>query len=79
MDSRQVLMSLQWYSFAVYPTQGSDIYLHCETEDGTTHKFFKVRQFNAVCFDFKKIVQKYLTNQCWKFSWLPASIIEKEL
>ncbi len=75
MDFKQYLLSLVWNTFKQYPKQGSDIYLHCFTEDSSIHKFVKVKQFNAVCFDFQKIVNNQPNHQ-WQFAWLPATTIE---
>mgnify|MGYP001068672722 CR=1 FL=1 len=54
MSFKDYLQSLRWNSFAKYPAQGSDVYIHCFA--GDIHKFVRVRQFNAVCFDFHKII-----------------------
>ncbi len=77
MDFKEYLLSLQWNTFVKYPDQGKDIYLHCFSDDGTIHKFFKVNQFNAVSFDFQKIVNKYSNKLRWQFSWLPAEKIDE--
>lgn len=77
MSLKEHLLSLQWNSFAKYPVQGSDIYIHCYTDDGANHKFFRVRQFNAVSFDFQSIVSKSSNKHQWRFSWLPAKETEE--
>lgn len=77
MNFKDYLLSLRWNTFAKYPGQGSDVYVHCFTDDGSTHKFVKVRQFNAVCFDFQKIVNNNLGNHQWQFAWLPAKETEE--
>lgn len=77
MNFKDYLLSLHWNTFAKYPEQGSDVYIHCSTDDGNSHKFIKVRQFNAVCFDFKKIVNQYSQTHQWQFTWLPAEETEE--
>lgn len=77
MSFKDYLLSLRWNTFANYPAQGSDVYIHCFTDDDSIHKFVKIRQFNAVCFDFQKIVSKNPQNHQWRFTWLPAEKTEK--
>ena len=77
MDFKEHLLSLHWNTFAKYPAQGSDIYIHCYTDDGSNHKFFRVRQFNAVCFDFQSIVSKSSNKHQLRFSWLPVEKTEE--
>ena len=76
MSLKDYLQSLRWNSFAKYPAQGSDVYIHCFA--GDIHKFVKVRQFNAVCFDFQKIANNFPQNHQWQFSWLPATKTEED-
>ena len=76
MDFKEYLLSLEWNTFDRYPDQGSDIFIHCFTEDDSIHKFVKLRQFNGVCFDFKMIINSFPNNQRWRFTWLPAAKIE---
>lgn len=76
MSFKEYLQSLQWNSFAKYPEQNSEIYVHCFTDDDAIHKFVKVRQFNAVCFDFQSIV-KSSNKHKWQFMWLPAKTTEE--
>lgn len=78
MSFKNYLLSLRWNTFAKYPAQGSDVYIHCFTDDGSTHKFVKVKQFNAICFDFRGIVSKYSRNHQWQFSWLSATKTEED-
>lgn len=77
MSFKDYLMSLNWNTFAKYPAQGSDIYIHCFTDDGAIHKFVKVTQFNAVCFDYQKIVNQSFDKHLWRFAWLPATTTEE--
>ena len=78
MDFKEYLLSLQWNTFEEYPKQCSDVYVHCFTDDDTVHKFVKVREFNAVCFDFRKIINNFQNNNHrWRFTWLPAKITEE--
>ena len=78
MSFKDYLLSLRWNTFAQYPTQGSDVYIYCFTDDGKTHRFVKIKQFNAVCFDIQGIVSKYSKDQQWQFSWLPAAKVEED-
>ena len=78
MSFKKYLLSLSWNTFAKYPVQGSDVYIHCFTDDDRTHKFVKVKQFNAVCFDCQGIVSKYSQKHKWQFMWLPAAKIEED-
>ena len=78
MSFKNYLLSLCWNTFAQYPAQGSNVYIHCSADDSKTHKFVKVKQFNAVCFDFQEIVSKYSKNHQWQFLWLPAAKIEED-
>ena len=76
MEFKEYLISLHWRSFSNYPEQGSAIYLHCFAE--SVHKFVKVKRFNAVCFDFKKITENFTEKLKWQFSWLPAQQVDKD-
>lgn len=78
MSFKEYLLSLCWNTFAKYPPQGSDVYIHCYTDDGENHKFVKVRQFNAVCFDFQSIVNNSFDKYLWRFSWLPAEKTDED-
>ena len=78
MSFKDYLRSLSWNTFTQYPAQGSDVYIHCSTDDGNTHRFVKVKQFNAVCFDFQRIVGKYSKDHQWQFSWLSAAKVEED-
>lgn len=77
MGFKEYLMSLEWNTFSCYPEQGSNIYLHCFTEDGLNHKFLKIDNFNAVLFDSGTIIRNFSLNNKWRFLWLPANEIDK--
>lgn len=77
MNFKDYLISLDWNSFTRYPNQDSSIYLHCFTEDNSIHKFFKIKRFNAVFFDFKKLVQSTPNKHQWQFAWLPTESIDE--
>lgn len=78
MEHRKYLMSLDWNTFSRYPKQGSSIYLHCHTENGSVHKFLRIDNFNAVLFDTGQITRSLAQNRRWHFSWLPAEVARSD-
>lgn len=78
MTFKEYLLTLRWNTFAIYPDQGSDIYVLCRGQRKSEYKLVKVTRFNAVDFDFTMITPNNLTNQCWQYFWLPAIKTEKQ-
>lgn len=76
MNLRDYLMSLEWNSFERYPTQGESVYIHIYSSDGEIHNFAKIREFNAVGFDLRKLFQKIAPNKQLYCDWLPAKSIK---
>lgn len=74
-DQLSFLMSLKWNSFERYPEQGTDVYLHCYCAEHNLHRFLKIKNFNAVCFNCKNLITDYPDSQ-WEYSWLPAYLID---
>lgn len=79
MEQKETLMSLNWNTFAKYPEQGMDIWLHCSTVGKTTHRFVKIENFNSACFDTGQIIKDLPSSHRWIFSWLPASSVDEIL
>lgn len=77
MGFKEYLQSLKWNTFSLYPRQGENIFLHCTSEDGAFHKFWKVNNFNAVKLDLKRLTQNVSPNHRWLYTWLPADAINK--
>lgn len=79
MEQKEILMSLNWNTFAKYPEQNTKIWIHCFTVGKKQHRFVKVENFNSVCFDTGQIIQDLPVNHKWMFSWLPASLVDEIL
>lgn len=79
MEQKETLLSLDWNTFARYPEQGMNIWLHCFTAGGTLYRFIKVENFNSACFDTGHIIQDLPAHHKWMFSWLPASLVDEVL
>lgn len=78
MDFKQYLMGLEWFSFSTYPSQGSNVYLHLQSEVDEVHKFIKVQNFNAVRFEPRDFFEKLNINGIhWKVSWLPCESVNE--
>lgn len=75
MNFKEYLQSLEWNSFSNYPAQGENIFLHCASTDGKTHRFLKVTNFNAVFFNPYDLNKNVKPSQRWLYSWLPADEI----
>lgn len=76
MSLKEYLQSLKWNSFSTYPPQGENIFLHCTSTDGFTHRFLKVKNFNAVVFNPHDLNKNVQPPQQWLYTWLPADKIK---
>lgn len=79
MEQKETLMSLDWNTFARYPEQGANIWLHCFTAGRTIHRFIKIENFNSACLDVGQIIQDLPSNHKWMFSWLPVNLVDEVL
>lgn len=70
------LKNQAWNNFTAYPKQGYDIYIHCMSSDGHSHKFYRISHFDAMRFDPSVLKNKLRGENGWRYGWLYAEMLE---